>query len=87
MPPYEWEYLLVQIRAIGWDSVPLISAAGPALGVVMTMHTRSLLVTFGAGALAPTMQSETFFNELSPLVTALLVAGLRYKCLQRSGLG
>lgn len=75
VPPYEWEYLLVQIETIGWDSVPLISAAGLALGVVMTMHTRSLLMTFGAEAWAPSLQSESFFNELGPLVTALLVAG------------
>jgi phospholipid/cholesterol/gamma-HCH transport system permease protein len=75
VPPYEWRYLLVQIKAIGWQSVPLISAAGLALGVVMTMHTRSLLVTFGAEALSPTVQSASFFNELGPLVTALLVAG------------
>jgi phospholipid/cholesterol/gamma-HCH transport system permease protein len=74
-PPYEWQYLLMQIRDIGWQSVPLISAAGFALGVVMTLHTRSLLASFGADAWAPTLQSTTFFNELSPLVTSLLVAG------------
>jgi phospholipid/cholesterol/gamma-HCH transport system permease protein len=74
-PPYEWDYLLVQIIAIGWQSVPLISAAGLALGVVMTLHTRSLLVSLGADAWAPSLQSATFFNELGPLVTALLVAG------------
>jgi len=75
VPPYEWQYLFMQIEAIGWQSVPLISAAGLALGVVMTLHTRSTLVIFGAASAAPHLQSAAFFNELGPLVTGLLVAG------------
>jgi phospholipid/cholesterol/gamma-HCH transport system permease protein len=43
--------------------------------LIMTMHTRSTLASFGAGAWGPTIQSESFFNELGPLVTALLIAG------------
>jgi phospholipid/cholesterol/gamma-HCH transport system permease protein len=74
-PPLEWEFFLGQIEEIGWRSLPLILAAGFALGVVMSMHTRSTLVQFGAEAMIPTLQSAAFFNELGPLVTALLVAG------------
>jgi phospholipid/cholesterol/gamma-HCH transport system permease protein len=74
-PPYEWQILLAQIEEIGARSVPLIAAAGAALGVVMTLHTRSTLVSFGAEAWAPTLQSAAFFTELGPLVTALLIAG------------
>jgi phospholipid/cholesterol/gamma-HCH transport system permease protein len=74
-PHYEWRYLFMQIEAMGWQSVPLISAAGVALGVVMTLHTRSTLVVFGAEAEAPHLQSAAFFNKLGPLVTGLLVAG------------
>ena len=75
VPPFEWQYFLAQVEAVGWQSLPLIAAAGLALGVVMTLHTRSLLVSLGAGAWAPTLQSASFFNELGPLVTGLLVAG------------
>jgi phospholipid/cholesterol/gamma-HCH transport system permease protein len=46
-----------------------------ALGVVMTLHTRSTLVEFGATALIPRVQSLSFFVEIGPLVAALLVAG------------
>jgi phospholipid/cholesterol/gamma-HCH transport system permease protein len=74
-PPLEWEFFLGQIEEIGWRSLPLILAAGFALGVVMSMHTRGTLVQFGAEAMIPTLQSGAFFNELGPLVTALLVAG------------
>jgi phospholipid/cholesterol/gamma-HCH transport system permease protein len=41
----------------------------------LSMHTRGTLVQFGAEALIPTLQSASFFNELGPLVTGLLVAG------------
>jgi phospholipid/cholesterol/gamma-HCH transport system permease protein len=74
-PPYEWQYFLRQLVEIGWRSLPLILAAGLALGVVTTLHTRSTLVSFGAEAMIPSLQSMAFFNELGPLVTGLLMAG------------
>jgi phospholipid/cholesterol/gamma-HCH transport system permease protein len=74
-PPFEWEYFLLQFEEIGWRSLPLILAAGFALGVVMSMHTRGTMVQFGAASMIPTLQATAFFNELGPLVTALLVAG------------
>ena len=73
--PFEWKYFIGQIERIGVESAGLICAAGLALGVVMTLHTRSTLVSFGAEALIPTLQSASFFNELGPLVTGLLVSG------------
>jgi phospholipid/cholesterol/gamma-HCH transport system permease protein len=75
VPPYQGEFFFQQLTEIGANSLALISAAGLALGVVMTLHTRSTLVSFGAEALIPTLQSASFFNELGPLVTGLLVAG------------
>ena len=30
VPPYEWQYFVLQIEAIGWQSLPLITAAGLA---------------------------------------------------------
>ena len=74
-PPYEWRQLAIQIAEIGWRSLPLIVASGYAIGVVTTLHTRSTLVQFGAEAMIPDLQSMSFFNELGPLVTGLLVAG------------
>jgi phospholipid/cholesterol/gamma-HCH transport system permease protein len=75
VPPLEGEYLLTQFYEIGVGSFFLIIASGFALGVVMTLHTRSTLVQFGAEAEIPVFQSMAFFNELGPLVAALLMAG------------
>ena len=74
-PPFEGEYLMKQFYDIGIGSLALILVSGLALGVVMTLHTRSTLVTFGAEAEIPTFQSMAFFNEIGPLVAGLLVAG------------
>lgn len=73
--PIETGQILRQVTEIGTKSLPLVIASGFALGMVMTLHTRGTLVTFGAEALIPTVQSLGFFVELGPLVAALLVAG------------
>ena len=74
-PPFELEYMMKQLYEIGVGSLLLIVTSGFALGVVMTLHTRSTLVQFGAEAQIPTFQAMAFFNEIGPLVAALLVAG------------
>jgi phospholipid/cholesterol/gamma-HCH transport system permease protein len=75
LPPFEAEYLGTQLYEIGVGSLLLVVASGFALGVVLTLHTRSMLVQFGATADIPVFQSLAFFNEIGPLVTGLLMAG------------
>jgi phospholipid/cholesterol/gamma-HCH transport system permease protein len=74
-PPLEVAQVVRQLAEAGSKSLPLVIASGFALGTVMTLHTRSTLVTFGAGALIPTVQSLAFFVEIGPLVAGLLLAG------------
>jgi phospholipid/cholesterol/gamma-HCH transport system permease protein len=74
-PPFEAVQILRQIAEAGARSLPLILASGFALGTVMTFHTRSTLITFGAGALIPSVQALAFFVEIGPLVAGLLLAG------------
>ena len=73
--PFEFNETWGQLAEIGSRSLPLIVASGLALGVVLTLHTRSTLVTFGAAAMIPTVQSVAFFVDIGPLVAGLLVAG------------
>ena len=74
-PPFEAGQIGRQLAEVGARSLPLILASGFALGTVMTFHTRSTLVMFGAGAMIPTVQAIAFFIEIGPLVAALLLAG------------
>jgi phospholipid/cholesterol/gamma-HCH transport system permease protein len=73
--PFEGRQILNQIAEVGHKSLPLVVPAGFALGTVMTFHTRNTLVTFGAGAMIPTVQALAFFVEIGPLVAGLLLAG------------
>ena len=73
--PFEVGQMVRQLAEAGSRSLPLVVASGFALGTVMTLHTRSTLIMFGAGALIPTVQALAFFVEIGPLVAALLLAG------------
>lgn len=73
--PIEGDQIRQQLAEVGSKSLLLVIAAGFALGAVLTLHTRSTLVTFGATAWIPTVQALAFFLEIGPLVTGLLVAG------------
>jgi phospholipid/cholesterol/gamma-HCH transport system permease protein len=74
-PPYEFGEMARHIYEIGWRSIPLIAAAGFAIGVVLSMHTRASLERFGAEAMIPAGLAIALIRETGPLVTALLVAG------------
>jgi phospholipid/cholesterol/gamma-HCH transport system permease protein len=73
--PFEFRMIFSQIEEVGWKSAPLLVASGFAVGLVLTLHTRSSLIRFGAEAMIPTVQSLAFFNEIGPLIAGLLVAG------------
>ena len=74
-PPFELRETARQLYEIGWRSVPLIAAAGVAVGIVLSMHTRASLERFGAEALIPAALALALIRETGPLVVGLLVAG------------
>jgi phospholipid/cholesterol/gamma-HCH transport system permease protein len=73
--PFEGGQIVWHLSEVGSKSLLLVIASGLALGAVMTLHTRTMLVMFGASSIIPTVQAFAFFLEIGPLVTALLVAG------------
>jgi phospholipid/cholesterol/gamma-HCH transport system permease protein len=73
--PWEASETVRQIYEIGWRSLPLIAAAGFAVGAVLSMHTRASLERFGAEAMIPAGLAIALFKETGPLVTGLLFAG------------
>lgn len=74
-PPYEAPEIIRQIYRLGTLSAPLILLSGLAVGVVMSMHTRSSLERFGAEAMIPTALAIAMVTETGPIVTGLLVSG------------
>ncbi|HEU0120820.1 MAG TPA: ABC transporter permease [Bryobacteraceae bacterium] len=73
--PFEWQEIVQQIHEVGVRSLPLIAASGVALGVVMSFHTRSSMVRFGAESMIPAVLAIAIFREIGPLVAGLLLAG------------
>jgi len=74
-PPFEIAEIGRQIYEVGYRSLPLIAAAGFAVGAVMSMHTRASLQRFGAVSLIPMGLGLAMIKETGPLVTALLFSG------------
>lgn len=74
-PPFEWRETARQIHELGWRSVPLIGAAGFAVGAVLSMHTRASLERFGAEALMPSALALALVRETGPLTAGLLLSG------------
>lgn len=74
-PPLEIAQISRQLAEVGNRSISLIVVSGFSLGAVMTLHTRSTLVSFGATAMIPAVQAVSFFVEIGPLVAGLLLAG------------
>jgi phospholipid/cholesterol/gamma-HCH transport system permease protein len=74
-PPYEPREILKHIYQFGFRSAPLILAAGFAIGIVLSMHTRASLESFGAEAMIPAALAIALIRETGPLTAGLLVAG------------
>jgi len=74
-PPYEPLEILRHVYQFGYRSAPLILAAGFAIGVVLSMHTRASLERFGAEAMIPAGLAIALIRETGPLTAGLLVAG------------
>jgi len=75
LPPYEFDEILRQLYELGWRSVPLVATSGFAIGVVLSMHTRSTLAVFGAESMIPAGLGISMVVEIGPLVAGLLLAG------------
>ncbi len=73
--PREGAEIFRQVYEVGYRSLPLIVAAGFAVGAVLSMHTRASLERFGAEAMIPAGLALALIKETGPLVTGLLLSG------------
>ncbi|HZR64763.1 MAG TPA: ABC transporter permease [Terriglobales bacterium] len=74
-PPFEFKEIVNQIFEVGWRSGPLVLVSGFAFGAVIALETRASMVNFGAQAMIPQAVSFGLFQDMGPLLTALLVSG------------
>ena len=74
-PPYEFRELIRQLDEVGSKSALLVVLAGAAMGVVLSLETRSSLIRFGAKSSLPAVIMISIITETGPIITALVVSG------------
>src|SRR5205823_9957118 len=79
---FEFREFLHQCFLIGNKSLPLVSITGIIMGLVLTIQSRPVLVSFGAVTMLPGMVTISIIREIGPVITALISAGKI-----RSGMG
>jgi phospholipid/cholesterol/gamma-HCH transport system permease protein len=72
---FEFRELLKQCFQIGNKSLGLISVTGLIIGLVLTIQSRPVLVSFGAVSMLPGMVAVSLIREMGPVITALICAG------------
>jgi phospholipid/cholesterol/gamma-HCH transport system permease protein len=74
-PPYEINELIRQMDDVGTRSALLVTVAGAAIGVVLSLETRHSLISFGAESALPAIITVSVIRESGPIITALIVSG------------
>ena len=74
-PPYEGRELIRQLDEVGSKSLLLVSLAGAAIGVVLSLETTASLVRFGAKSMLPSVILFSIIRESGPIITGLIVCG------------
>lgn len=72
---FELKEFLYQCYSIGYRSLPLISVTGTIMGLVLTIQSRPVMISFGAVGMLPGMVAVSLVREMGPVITALICAG------------
>jgi phospholipid/cholesterol/gamma-HCH transport system permease protein len=72
---FEFNEFLRQCFQVGYRSLPLIAITGIIIGLVLTIQSRPVLVSFGAVSMLPGMVAVSLIREMGPVITALICAG------------
>lgn len=72
---FEFREFFRQCFQIGYKSLPLISVTGAIMGLVLTIQSRPVLISFGAVSMLPGMVAVSLIREMGPVITALICAG------------
>lgn len=72
---FEFTEFLRQCFLIGYKTLPLVSVTGIIMGLVLTIQSRPVLVSFGAVSMLPGMVVISLIREMGPVITALICAG------------
>jgi phospholipid/cholesterol/gamma-HCH transport system permease protein len=74
-PAKQWGLLRYQLYQLGLQSVLIVTLSGLFIGMVLSLQSYLVLVTYGAEQSLGQMVALSLLRELGPVVTALLFAG------------
>ena len=74
-PPYEWRQVFRHIDELGTYSTPLVMVTNFLIGAILAFQARPTMEEFGAAGYLPALVTRSLVIELSPVITALIVAG------------
>lgn len=72
---FEFKEFFRQCFQIGYKTLPLVTVTGMIMGLVLTIQSRPVLITFGAVTMLPGMVAVSLIREMGPVITALICAG------------
>jgi len=70
-----WRPILFNIRAAGFDALPIVGLLSLLLGVVVAYQGADQLRHYGANIFVVDLVGFSMLREFAPLITALIVAG------------
>lgn len=70
-----WRTILYNIKTAGFDALPIVGLLSFLMGVVIAYQGADQLQNFGANIFIADLVGLTMLRELSPLLTAIIVAG------------
>ncbi|MDP8234713.1 MAG: MlaE family lipid ABC transporter permease subunit [Candidatus Saelkia tenebricola] len=75
LPPYLINRVIKQVHFIGVKTILVIGLTGLFTGMVLSLQTYYVLVTFGAESKLGAILSVSLIRELGPVIAALMVIG------------
>lgn len=67
--------LTQQMLLLGFDALPIVGLLSFIIGFIIALQSAALLRDFGANVFIADLMSVSIVRELSPLITAIIVAG------------
>ncbi len=75
IPPYKWHRVMEQAKRVGPESFFIAALVGFFVGMIMALQMAYQMVKLSAEIYIPNVVSVAMTRELSPVLTALIVAG------------
>lgn len=75
VPPFKWHRTFEQAKKAGVDSLPIVALVSFFIGVIFALQTAYFMQRIGSEIYIASMVALSLVRELSPVITALIVAG------------